>query len=383
MKYLLCILFLFTVPLTQAQSLLCLAKKASVKNGKAKTSKLIRVVTTPTCPSGYSQVLSTSTFTGSPGVPGENGSDGQLRIYGNGSAGALNITDPITSISDANLQFTSCTIQSGAVLIVPSGAILRCDGNVIISGFISVQDAATGGLVGSSPSTNVYTSMGRYANPGRTRTVAANGEMGSNSASLSGGTFSFNMGNEEAMMTYQPHIFGGGGGGGSAGFGGNGGGYFAILASGTITVTGGINAVGGNGSAGGGGGGGGFVVLASKTGVTIPSSASINVQGGNGGSSGTSNGAGGGGGGGLVYVISPNNSVNTSGFNLSGGLAGDNSTSVSTNVAIAGGAGGGSVGAGGSGGSIPSGVRPTVSSAGTDGSIGFNITLTADPTALF
>lgn len=387
-----------------AQSLLCVAKSTRVKNNKVANSKLLKVVTTAACPRGYTQILNTSSFagaqgatgpagptgaTGATGASGENGAngsagaDGQLRIYGDGSAGAL-LTTGFDNIANANLQFTSCTIATGTFLNVPSGTILRCSGDVVISGSILVGAGGSGGQLTSLPSLNVFTSSGRAAHPGKTRTVAANGELGSNNAVIDNAPFSFSMGNEEAYLSYAPSLYAGGGGGGSAGIGGSGGGYFAILASGSITLTNtaSINAIGQNGTTGSGGGGGGIIVLASKTSITIPAAATISVAGGIGGPSTTTTSNGGGGGGGGIYIYSPSNTVNSTGFVISGGAAGDPSTNITSNIAFGGGAGGGSIGSSGRGGGIAA-SRPVAPTTALSGADGISQIMTVDPTALF
>lgn len=390
--------FIFTSQIS-AQSVLCVANSIRVKDQKVATKKGLKVVNGTSCPRGFSQVLTTSSFSGAQGATGATGpagatgltgatgpagADGQLRIYGNGSAGALNVTDAFANLDTSNLQFTDCNIANGASLAVPSGTIIRCTGNVNIAGSISINTGALGGQIFSVPTTNVYTASARIAHPGRTRVITANGEMGGSSLALTGASAAFGMGSDEARLAFYPAPFGGSGGGASVGSGGTGGGYFAILAAGSITFsgTGAISQQVISTTSGAGGGGGAIIVLASKTSVTIPSTSTISATGGDGAASTTTSGAGGGGGGGGIYIISPSNTVNTSSLIVSAGAAGDNTTQITEVVAISGGAGGASVGSGGAGGGVSAG-RPANALAANPGSDGAFYLIQTDPTALF
>src|SRR5262245_35538643 len=60
---------------------------------------------------------------------GVNGAVGQLRIYGNGSAGDATVTQDIglfALVPSGNVQFRNLTINAGVTLTVPSGSVLRC-----------------------------------------------------------------------------------------------------------------------------------------------------------------------------------------------------------------------------------------------------------------
>src|SRR5262245_37476721 len=83
---------------------------------------------------------------GTPGTPGAAGADGQLRIYGNGSAGARAIaTDEdwtLTPVDDP--QFTDFTVNAGVTLTVPSGTVIRGTGTFTNNGKIVVARFAAG-----------------------------------------------------------------------------------------------------------------------------------------------------------------------------------------------------------------------------------------------
>jgi hypothetical protein len=103
----------------------------------------------------------------------EGVSDAETRVYGDGSAGALNI--PINSILDwtaappANLNFTTCFIGRGSVVTVPSGTAIRCTGGANINGGITVAPGTSdAGIslsgarsgVGNGPLANVLVGAG-------------------------------------------------------------------------------------------------------------------------------------------------------------------------------------------------------------------------------
>ena len=279
--------------------------------------------------------------TGATGPQGPQGPSGGAALFGDGSAGALNPTVPLDLGSDsglnalpggANLQFTDINIRTGVTLTVPSGTILRATGNVTIAGTINVSPGA---MAGDYPAPGSARGVpGYYGAPGMNRLQA----------------------------TYVGLPAYGGGSGARDPYsgtnqGGDGGGSLVILAQGTVTITGTINADGVHsfnptlptvGSNGGGGGGGGFVIVASKAG--IGGSGTITAKGGNGsngwdGNGGDGEGGGGGGGGGLIHLLAPG--ITFSGTtNVGGGAAG----SAVGDVRYAWGLGGGaSVGFGGSG----------------------------------
>lgn len=261
-------------------------------------------------------------------------------IYGDGSAGALNITTNTNWVtnppSNLNLQFSSINVSSGVTFTVPSGLKLRCSGNVTISGTILVTGSA-----------NTLT----YLEKGVASTAPENGSIISLAARESNFASLINIpvvgGSAGSMATSAPGSTQGGAGGGS----------FAIYALGSISVSGTINANGGNAVEGtpgtnfngAGGGAGGLIVLLSK--ASVANTGTINVNGGNGGNGNNISTnvrlGGGGGAGGIVLFVSPSNTLGTT--SLNGGTGGNND--ISTNqTSVNGGAGGGCGGNGGSGG---------------------------------
>lgn len=399
MKYYLKIFFLLLAislsTRTVSAELLC----SKIVSKKGKLSIQTRKVSTVKCPSGYSLITDSSTFTGpqgatgigetgatgAAGATGATGADGQLKIYGDGSAGALHITG-VTNLTDINTQYTNITIDSGAQLLVPSGSILRCTGNFINNnnGNLTILSGSYGGYLNSAASTNVYTAASRSAHPGAGFVNAMNGELGSAAAIIRGGLITLGLSGAALGPTALINSnLGGGGGGASSGQGGAGGGNLKILCAGSIVNNGNISAVPYPGSAGSGGGAGGIIVLASKSSITASVTSSFDVYGGSGGSGSVNYAPGGGGGGGAVILIAPAIS-NSATLHDNGGSAGTNATLVSDQLAFGGGAGGASFGNGGAGGTVPSSrpIAATNASAGSAGN-GSVITVVADPTALF
>lgn len=292
------------------------------------------------------------------------GSSSGSTVYGDGSAGALNITantDWVTTPpSSYNFQFTTINVASGVTLTVPSGTKLRATGNVTISGTIAVSNPGNA-TIGGSPA------------PGIGRTPAV--------IDTSGIALGITKGQVMSLINIPAN---GGSGGGAAASGkslpGMGGGSFAIYTSGSITVSGTVRSNGANAinidaspatvnSAGSGGGGGGLIVLMSKTGIT--NSGSLSATGGNGGdgvliSGTTARAGGGGGGGGVVCLLAPAVSAGT--VTLSGGSGGTTAGSgSSTAYTPGGGASGGNGGRSGAGGVLVAGAGQT----------GLQVTITA------
>jgi len=333
---------------------------------------------------------------GPAGPMGPAGADGQLRIYGDGSAGAVTITAntnwSTTPPAQQNFQFTDLTINTGFTLTVPSGTVIRVSNNLTNNGAINVLAFETGGTIDLD---NTGSNEATYQLPGKgiARSQAAAGErsFGANQAASGGrgGTGVANIVNAGTILRPGPSGGGGGAGclagtlGNGNGFGGDGGGTLVILAGGNVSNTGTITANGAAASAsfpGSGGGGGGVIVLAARTQVT--NTGTINAQGGAGAASGVSNGAGGGGGGGIVQLIGPT-AANTGTISVTGGAAGALGAAGSvtgTSSRMGGAGGGGSGGTGGAGGAISSANSPGSTGAG---GTGFTIVRTIDPTALF
>lgn len=318
-------------------------------------------------------------------------------VYGDGSAGPLNITantnwvgTPPTSL---NFQFTNITIAAGVTLTVPSGIVLKASGNFTNQGTLSVLAHGAQGavLVDNGTTANRMPALRQPGAGAAARSAAGYGERVFGSGESAAGGFG------AIGVSYLPTAAGilkpgpNGGGGGAGALNGasgtqnsagtQGGGSLVILAAGTLTNAGTINADGDTTlGLGAGGGGGGIVILAAKTSVT--NTGTINARGGNGSASGVSNGAGGGGGGGIVQLISVN-AASTGVISVAPGAAGTlggGGSVTGVSGRMGGGGGGGCGGHGGNGGGI-GGNSPT---AADPGNVGLSIIRTStDPTSLF
>ena len=329
-------------------------------------------------------VAGTNGSNGADGAPGATGQDGSIRVYGDGSAGALSLTSS-TSFTDQHVkQWTDCSIDAGIIITVPSGTVLRCSGTFTNNGSISVlsstatQFGSLQALSYSFPSIRPTGILGI----GWSVSQASNGQAGSNSSVLSGGSGGFSMTAAMARTILRPGPIGGGAGGtGLGAFGGGGGGSLTILAAGAFVNNGAIVADGSDASAtGGGGGAGGVIILASKTSFSQSASGFISANGGDGGTFGVSRGPGGGGGGGIIHVLAP--SINDLGSRSvaggSGGAAGGTG-SVSAASRSGGGSGGSCAGGGGAGGAVNSDDSTGTASAGSSGQ---SLSTVSDPTSL-
>lgn len=327
---------------------------------------------------------------GPQGLQGLMGPDGQLRIYGDGSAGALTISGVPSKwlhsdvVQDHNLQFTDVTIEAGATLVVPSGTVIRCTGTFTNHGTVKVAPLSGSGGGGYYDTGVTYS----YSppSPAINGEIAGGGEYSVFGESLGGGRGGNGVNQGEAAGILLPGLIGGGGGAGSVtATGGHGGGTLVILAQGGIVnsanatlMADGDHAFSSNTNGGGGGGAGGVIVLASP--LSIANSGVIQALGGNGGASNSHDGPGGGGGGGIVHLVCP--SIQTGTISVAGGLPGTGGAAGSVNSANrAGGGGGGSCGGGGGiGGAVTITGDPV---QGLAGSIGDLVHTNADPTSLF
>ncbi len=297
---------------------------------------------------------------------------------GDGSAGNLTVAagQNWNSSPPLNPNFADITINAGQTLLVPAGTIIRCSGTFTNNGTLSVlagaENSNQGGFFFAGPSGGPYS----YAHPGDTRRMAAAGQWDNNmiavpGTNLQGGAGGNSIPQVIARTSFAYFRLGGGAGAGSfQSF--PGGGLVKIYCEGPIVNAGTISAVGSNASNGHGGGGGGIVILASRTAVS--NSGSINVNGGNGGSSTNYAGNGGGGGGGIVIMASPTAPVLGT-VSLAGGAEGTGAGALTTQSRHAGGGGGGSGGAGGTGGNV-SGATPAAAGAGA---AGYSVAMTLDP----
>lgn len=324
---------------------------------------------------------------GADGVDGADGIDGTLAIYGNGSAGTLIIpagaTETLftTVATDRNLQFTSVLVNAGALLIVPTGTVIRCTTNFVNSGTIVVQPMPSSG--GSGWLASNGHAFFDSPSAGITGDRAAGGDLGDASIWRLGGFGGDGIGAEIAGNIFLPGIVGGGAGAGAFNnaAGGNGGGTFVVLCgSGLANLsTGVIRADGFVGlGPGAGGGAGGIVVLASRT--SVANNGLISAQGANGSDSSSQSGAGGGGGGGIIHLAAP--SINVGTCSVSAGLQGvaGGAGSVSNSLRSGGGGGGACAGYGGTGGHVSTLGTPTAAGSGT---VGVIVTSMFDPTAMY
>jgi len=304
--------------------------------------------------------------------------DNDTRLFsGDGSAGNLTVNADLDWVASppSNPYFNNITIEAGQTLTVPSGTTIRCRGNFINNGKLSVATNLNGGSHSSSSITAPHPGDSTRAagTPGYTFVISR--------PLLSGGKGGSGIPRTRAMTSYNLFQFGGGGGSGhrndpTAGNGGRGGGLVKINCNGRITNTN-IGIIDADASATvGGGGGGGIVVLASLT--EIINAGTISANGGDGEAAGitlTDHGNAGGGGGGIIVMVSPSIPNVAGTTSVLGGTGGNVSTFSSTTDSSGGGGGGASGGDGGAGGSVSAAGTPP----GTDGSTGHVIRIVAIP----
>ena len=347
---------------------LCLRTRTKVVNGFINLKTGLK--TAGSCPRGFTAVLDTDTF---------EGADGSLRVYGDGSAGALSVASS-TSLNTVDTQYTDVTIAAGQTLTVPSGTVIRCTGTFTNEGTISVLTYALGGRHGTTSAALLTTQSGA-AHPGIGASSASNGAFGDNTATVPGGPEAGGLSEARARQILKPGAFGGGGGGAGRLVGGSGGGTLTVLCKGAVVNNGTISANGGSGFSGfgDGGGGGGVVILASQTSVTNSASGTVSVTGAAGAASSAGGGAGGGGGGGWTHFVAP--VINSAGtVSVTGGAAGSNSAAVTDTTRFGGGCGGSSFGKGGLGGAV---FAPSTANAAAAGDPGLALETLTDPTSLF
>lgn len=323
--------------------------------------------------------------TGAPGSAGSEGADGSLRIYGDGSSGALNVaTTTSWSGSEALGQYTDCSIAAGVTLTVPTGTVLRCSGSFTNDGTIVVTNSYLGPQTGGVPvSGGMLPNYLGASTPGLGwgRVAAGNAGYGTSLAAVAGGAGGFALPSSVAANILRPGTIGGGVGGSPIGaYGASGGGTITVLAKGAFVNNGTIQANGvGGGSGLGGGGAGGIIILASKESVRNGVTGSLEADGGPGSDSNIFRASGGGGGGGLIHILSPViNMVGAS--SVLGGAAGDSSVNVTNSPRSGGGGGGSMVGAGGAGGTVATNDTISGTAAGANGLV---IQTLTDPTSLF
>jgi hypothetical protein len=308
--------------------------------------------------------------TGSKGTDGASGADGALRIYGDGSAGALDVASN-TTLNATNNQYTSITIESGKTLDVASGAVLRSLGDCVIHGAIVVEPGAQGGRRGGDPAANVLTGAVQEAGAGYTSGTPQAGTVGDPSQLLFSTYSCAGIGSAAARALLRPGMYGGSGGAAgniAAITAGQGGGSIVILCQGNLSFEAGssINADGTTpgaflGAGGAGGGAGGVIIAASRGSLSTAAGSTFSANGGDGLIANNDSAAGGGGAGGLVHFIAPTLTLNGT-VNVDGGAGGTDVTLITSTTAISGGAGGCAVGPGGLGGQVNA-TRPTAGGA--------------------
>jgi hypothetical protein len=315
--------------------------------------------------------------TGLTGSTGPAGADGSLRVYGDGSADAREISTN-TTLADSNLMYTDFTVNAGSTLTVPSGTVIRCTGQFLNQGTIAVSPGTLGGnypiFVGDSPPYGVAP-----AHPGISNRAAGLGAYGNRNLSQRGGDGGVGLTEVAARALRYPGANAGGAGGGASSPGGGGGGSLTVLCQNGITNEGTIEADG-RAATGGGGGGGGVIILASATSVTSSAGSVISANGASGAAATTSTGGGGAGGGGIIHLMAP--TVTTAGATISvqGGPGAETSASVTSSPRFAGG-GGGASGGNGSDGATMNDANFSQNTQGGDA--GRSLISLLDPTPLF
>lgn len=308
---------------------------------------------------------------GPQGLQGPQGSAGELKVFGDGSAGNRVISSN-TTLDDSNPQYESFTIVSGVTLTVHSGTVIRCTNSFINNGTLQVINAPR-----NSP---------KFAENGGPPTAAP-----SATDTVAGGLGGNAIDSGVARSLLRPSLLTAGDGNGvvatpASGFGG---GSLVVMAAGSIlNSSNSIILADGESAAtlSAGGGAGGLVILASMG--EVINQGIIQANAGNGAALEPDDGsaayaAGGGGGGGIVNLFAP--SVSNSGtISVSGGLGGAAGVAGSlTGILKYGGrGGGGSGGSGGDGGtSNPGNAANGSSTSGMDGSNGKIFITQANPTA--
>jgi hypothetical protein len=173
---------------------------------------------------------------GPPGSPGSPGADGQLRVYGDGSAGARTIT-ALGPFEDTNLQYTDFTVSAGATVVFASGAVIRCTGTFTNNGRVVVLSGGSGGFCAQyhPPNTASY----RAPNLGVALVAPLTGESGT-AAQVQGGQPGETLSAQQARTVLLPGPSAGGGGACGISGGGPGGGGLTILAGVAIVNNGSI-----------------------------------------------------------------------------------------------------------------------------------------------
>ncbi len=317
---------------------------------------------------------------GDPGDPGAPG-DSSARLYGDGSAGDATLTGE-TTLDDTNLMYGDFTVEEGATISIPSGAVIRCSGSFVNRGTIVVLPTPSGGhsyYTQGIPGGIIPRTLPPHS--GVALQAAEHGELARDTSSAGGGYGGRGMAALQASQLLHPGMHGGGGGAGSLiGYtGGNGGGSLVVIARASLSNPGLIRAGGDEGNGPGAGGGAGGVVILASAG-TLENAGTIQARGADGSDSAINTAAGGGGGGGIVHLIGPDVS-NEGGANIVGGLAGSSGAagSVTGNPRSGGGGGGACGGNGGLGGTVNGANDPDPAE---DGGVGHVLVTESDPATM-
>ncbi len=177
---------------------------------------------------------------------------------------------------------------------------LLSKGTMIVAGNIDVAaSGVTGGPGGGSGGSPGNSGSGSGAG-------TANDGAGFGGAGGVAGGFFGGAGSTYGNLTTQLQGGSGGGGRSGGGSGGGGGGGLELGSTGTLTLSGNIDASGANAGSGAGGGSGGGVFVHGNSAGDLDFSGTIDASGGNGGTGSTSGGGGGGGGRIVLWYVNTN-----------------------------------------------------------------------------
>jgi len=227
-----------------------------------------------------------------------------LRFFGDGSAGALNVTSGTTNLN-GEYWYSSINVSSGATVSTSTGfrpLILRSTGTCTIVGTLANSVTVNAG--------SGITASGDFGGGG-------GGGGGGTAGGTAGSTLVFN-GLSFVSAGSAGAITGGNGGNGNALASVNL--YYPLLSSGMPYFLGGSFGGAGGSTGGAAGKGGGVIILVCPT---INFTGTMTVAGGNGTNSpGNAQGSGGGGGGGYIITAAQTYTANTGTYTVSGGTGG-------------------------------------------------------------